>query len=95
MGAPDLAATLITGPLPGQKLAPCDKQKAELKYKGACWRLLYFKGSCDSTEIYEPERGYCKKWHAIYEPVYAEKKAKQPPSVIEPGAADAPAVEDR
>ena len=90
-----LQATLITGPLPGQKLAPCDKRNLELKYKGACWRIIYNAGTCDRKDFYEPVVGYCEKWHAIYEPVYAEKKAKKPPSVIEPGASGAPVVEDR
>ena len=89
-----LRATLIKGPLPGQKVAPCDKQKHELKYKGACWRLIYTQGSCDRADIYEPEVGYCKKHKHIYEPVYVEKKAKKPGSVVEPISPDVPILED-
>ena len=90
-----LRATLITGPLTGQKLAPCNKNKSELKYKGACWRLLYHQGSCELKDLYEPEVGYCKKWHAIYEPVYVEQKAKKPGSVVEPATPDVPIIQDR
>ena len=90
-----LRATLITAPLPGQKLAPCDQRNFELQYKGACWRIIYNAGTCDRADVYEPEVGYCEKWHAIYEPVPSEKKTKQPPSVVEPGAAGVPTDDDR
>ena len=89
-----LRGTLITGPLPGQKMGPCDKTKDEVKYKGACWRIIHTERSCDGADIYEPVVGYCKKYRARYEPVYIEKKEKKPGTVVEPISPDAPILQD-
>ena len=85
-----LKARLITGPLPNQKLYPCNHP--EKAWKGGCWNRMILEGAtreekvanCKTTDAYEPEPGWCEKTGGhIYEPVRLKQEKEPPPVSVE------------